>query len=74
MDARNDADGAEREWRAALRIDPNDVDSHWNLHRVYCTKGDREGAMHEVREFIRCGGRPGVDGEARLAQLQRSAC
>ena len=71
--ARNDVDGAMREYQSALRIDPNIALTHWNLHHLYCTKGDREGAMHEVREFIRCGGHPGVDGEARLAQLQRSA-
>ena len=70
---RNDHEGAGLEFRSTLRIDPNDAGVLWGLHHTLIVKGDMEGAVHAVREFIRCGGHPEIDGEGRLAKLQALA-
>jgi tetratricopeptide (TPR) repeat protein len=73
LEVRNDHEGAELQFRSALRIDPNDAGILWGLHHTLIVKGDFEGAMHAVHEFIRCGGHPEIDGEGRLAELQALA-
>ena len=54
---------------AAIRLDPKGALAHWPLSAVLEKRGDVDDAIVEVREFIRKGGHPGFDGEARLAKL-----
>ena len=43
--------------------------THLNLAGILEKRGDVDGAIHEVSEFIRKRGHPGIDGEAILARL-----
>ena len=63
-----DAD-AEASYREVIRVDPNDAFPHWNLSFLLEKREDVDGAIVEIREYIRKGGCPGSDGEARLAVL-----
>ena len=60
---------AEAIYREALRVDPKDARLHWDLADVLEKRGDLDGAMHEMREYIRKGN-PDNDGEERLAELR----
>ena len=63
-----DAD-AEASYREAIRLDPKYAGPHWNLADLLEKRDDVDGAIVEIREYIRKGGAPGFDGEARLAKL-----
>ena len=67
---RKDFDGAEAMYRKAIELDPKDALAHHNLSLLLEKRGDVEGAIRETREFIRKGGHPGVDGEARVERLR----
>lgn len=58
----------EAEYRAVIRLDPNEPRANWGLSEVLEKRGDMDGANHETREYIRKGD-PDNDGEARVAVL-----
>ena len=65
---RKDLEGAERSYNAAIDADPKHSNAHWNLSTLLEKRGDVDGAIREIREFVRKGDdAPG--GEARLAKL-----
>ena len=41
-------DEAVRELKEASRLDPNEVDAHWRLARIYRTRGDVQAANEEL--------------------------
>ena len=47
LKAQGDMDGAIAEYRAALRLQPDNGMAHFDLGRVLWTKGDREAAFEE---------------------------
>jgi len=49
LKAKGDLDGAIAEYRAALRLQPDNSVAHYDLGRVLWTKGDREAAFKEFR-------------------------
>ena len=64
-----DAD-AEASYREAIKVDPKYADPRWSLAFLLEERDDVDGAIVEMREFVRLGGIPGWDdGEARLAEL-----
>src|SRR5215510_12650851 len=48
----SDLDGAIREFRAALNLDPNDAVAHSNLGITLARKGDLDGAIREYRRTL----------------------
>ena len=60
---------AEEHLQTAIRLDPNIAPAHFGLAGVLEKRGDLDGAMHEMREYIRKGD-PDRDGEAHLAELR----
>jgi tetratricopeptide (TPR) repeat protein len=50
---KDDLDGAIREYREALRIQPDYADAHVNLGVALYDKGDLDGAIREYREALR---------------------
>jgi tetratricopeptide (TPR) repeat protein len=53
LQAKKDLEGAAREYRAALAIDPNYASAHNNLGNVLYAKKDLEGAIREYRAAIK---------------------
>jgi tetratricopeptide (TPR) repeat protein len=49
-----DHDGAEREFRESIRLDPGRVESHYHLGLVLIQRKDFDGAEHEFCEVVRC--------------------
>ena len=52
----------------AIKADPKFANVHWNLAGLLEKRDDFDGAIREIREYIRKGD-PDNDGEARLAKL-----
>ncbi len=50
---KGDWNGAESEYRRALRLDPTSEDAHISLGNALREKGDRDGAVAEYREALR---------------------
>lgn len=47
LKAGGDLEGAIAEYRAALRVQPNNAGAHYDLGRALWTKGERESALEE---------------------------
>ena len=65
---RKDYARAEEHLRAAIRLDPKNVDAHRGLAGVLKERGDFDGAIREMLEYVRKGD-PDNDGEARREAL-----
>ena len=71
LHVRRDVDGAERLLRSALELDPGSPNAHGHLSELLeQERGDLDGAIAEMEGFLRFGGIPGFDGEAKLVSLK----
>ena len=71
LHVRRDVDGAERLLRSALELDPGSPNAHGHLSELLeQERGDLDGAIAEMEGFLRFGGIPGFDGEAKLVWLK----
>ena len=69
LDVRKDDVRAEKHFRAANRLDPNDPVPHRGLSEILQKQNDLDGAIREMLEYVRLSGDPDGGGKAQVAAL-----
>ena len=68
--ARGDARRAEEHFRASIRLDATIAVAHQGLAPILQQRGDLDGAIRAMLEYVRLSGDPDGSGEANVAKLR----